>query len=272
MVRKHIEALPAADRDWTLLYLSDEDGSDALATEPELIAAARRRGADVLLSVLKEKAPTNDPDLRGGLGHLMSWILVRAPQLLRPEMADDLLACERSQRDNQKHHDPRPVITPAWPIAAAQLQPERGREILSAALLRFDGDYDRVSLMAALAVVGDVRDYGVISDWFFTPYKVSDGSQGKEAAFLDRLPHQGATQATRQLVVRLIKDQRFDTSTFHATESTAELVNAWSHSPLIDIQKLYEEGWAGGETNPTALAAIARARDRLRQTSAEWVR
>jgi hypothetical protein len=281
-LKTRIDALPAADRDWTLLYLNGDEGSDVLASESELIAAAKRRGADALLSALRGKIPSDDPDLqrRGNndwpYQRLMRWILARAPLLLRPEMADDLLACERWERDYRSHNSSNPLIIASWPVAAAQLQPQRAREILKAAWSRFDGEYDgdhRVSLMAALAAVGDARDFEFLSTWYFAPAPAKyDGSvnQGKQSEFFSRLPHQGASQATRQMVARLINDQRFDTAKFWAIKEAAELVNAWSPSSIFDIQKLYEAGWIGDPTRPTALAAIAAARDALRQTSTKW--
>ena len=282
-VRRRIDALPAADRDWTLLFLNGDYGSDALVSEAELVAAAKRRGADALLSVLRDRIPSTDPDVQhrasndGLYQRLMGWILARAPELLRSDMADALLDCERWQRDYQKRHEGAPLITPAWPIAAARLRPERGHDILVAAWPRFQGEYqgeERVSLMSALAAVGDARDFGFISPWFFAPPPAKyDGtfSEGRQSEFLSRLPRQEAPHGTHQIVARLILDARFDGAKFWAVKSASELVNAWLVSPVVDIQKLYETSWLGDENDPKALAALAPVRVTLRQTSGKWL-
>jgi len=281
-VRRHIDALPAADRDWTLLFLNGDEGSDLLATEAELTAAARRRGADALLSVLRDEIPSTDPDMQHRPDNdwlyqrLMGWILARAPELLRPDMADALLKCERRQRDYRAHKETDPLITAAWPVAAARLQPARGREILLAAWPRFQRENDgeeRAALMAALTAVGDAHDFGFISTWLFSPLSVKpDGgfNGGRQSEFFRLLPHRGASKATRQLVARLIEDKGFDTAKFQAVDQAAVLVNGWSPAPIVDRQKLYETSGIGDWNDPKALAALEPVRAELRQVTAQW--
>ena len=281
-VRRHIDALPAADRDWTLLFLNGDEGSDLLATEAELTAAARRRGADALLSVLRDEIPSTDPDVQHRPDNdwlyqrLTGWILARAPELLRPDMADALLKCERRQRDYGAHKETDPLITAAWPVAAARLQPARGREILLAAWPRFQRENDgeeRAALMAALTAVGDAHDFGFISTWLFSPLSVKpDGgfNGGRQSEFFRLLPHRGASKATRQLVARLIEDKGFDTAKFQAVDQAAVLVNGWSPAPIVDRQKLYETSGIGDWNDPKALAALEPVRAELRQVTAQW--
>lgn len=283
-VRRHIDALPAADRDWSLLFLNGDEGSDLLATEAELTAAARRRGADALLSVLRDEIPSTDPDVQHRPGsdwlyqRLMGWILARAPELLRPDMADALLKCERRQRDYREHKETDPLITAAWPIAAARLQPARGREILLGAWPRFQGEYDgeeRTALMAALTAVGDAHDFGFLSAWLFAPPPVKpDGvfNGGRQSEFFQLLPHRGASRAAHQLVARLIEDRGFDTTKFQAVNEAAVLVNSWSHTPIVNLQKLYETSGIGDRDDPKALAALEPVRAELRQVTAQWGR
>ncbi len=227
-LRKRIDALPAADRDWTLLYLNGQNGSEILVTEAELIEAAKRRGADALLSVLRGKMPSDDPDLHvrstsnyWSYERLMKWILSKAPQLLRREMADELI--ERGRNKS------------AWVVAAARLQPERGSSILKVALpdAGEPGSEERTTLMAALTEMGDDNDFDLISTWFFN-------IGARQAGFFNQLPRQNVSKATRQIVARLINDKRFDTAGVWPLSNAATLINSWSLPlPKFDSQKLH---------------------------------
>lgn len=90
-LRRTIDALPLADRDWMLLSLLGEEGRDILVTEAELLTIAKRRGPDAMLSVLRGKMPSDDPDMQWEDGRnpryesLRGWILKHAAHLLRPK-------------------------------------------------------------------------------------------------------------------------------------------------------------------------------------------
>jgi hypothetical protein len=114
-IRKDIDALPAVDRDWTLLWLAthrdltSDQPRHILAKPEELIAAGKRLRSDRLMDLIKEKEISTDPDLAPkqppesrrtrGRDDLILWTLHNASKLLRPEDAPTLLSMEQKLRD-----------------------------------------------------------------------------------------------------------------------------------------------------------------------------
>lgn len=168
----------------------------------------------------------------------------------------------------------------AWFIAAARLQPKRSSRILRSAWVGLEeshySDHERVLLMAALAELGDEKDYLFLSRCFFTASPTTAGGMYREpynsmqSEFFDRLPHHKPTKATRQMVARLIRDTRFDAAPVSAVRASAALLNAWSKSPLFDIQEIYR--YAAKNNDPAAEKALEALRDRLRLEVARLIR
>jgi hypothetical protein len=91
--RKELDALPQDDRNLYLLWLChgnrDFDGGRELATEAELVDAAKRLGRQKLLQIVDGRPPGTDPDIPAGAewqnraryAAVVNFILARADQL-----------------------------------------------------------------------------------------------------------------------------------------------------------------------------------------------
>src|SRR5262249_22595145 len=177
-VRRRIDQLPKADRAWTLLWLSDRPGTDVLATEEELVEACKQLGPDNLVKMLQRRIPSDDPDVQprasnnGPYARMVRFVLQHAPNLLRPDDAEALLACERWERAYERHDIVGPTILPNWAIAAAQLKPQKAGPILKDAWDRFQGkssfDADhRAALALAWWQQAAGEDPSFVVKWFY---------------------------------------------------------------------------------------------------------
>jgi hypothetical protein len=110
--RYELDKLPAEDRDLYLLWLCHGDnphfdGGELLATEPELIDAAKQLGRQKLLQIIDGRPPGTDPDLpatqwwqsQERYRSVVSFILAHADQLLTPADEPFLAAIEQGERD-----------------------------------------------------------------------------------------------------------------------------------------------------------------------------
>ncbi|SPF49019.1 hypothetical protein SBA4_400021 [Candidatus Sulfopaludibacter sp. SbA4] len=104
--RRDMEKLPSADRDLYLLWLchgnTDFDGGRVLATEGELLEAAKRLGRQTLLQIVDGRAPGTDPDLVTALDRhraVVYFLLTHADRLFTQADEPFLAAIEQGQRD-----------------------------------------------------------------------------------------------------------------------------------------------------------------------------
>ncbi|BCM89284.1 hypothetical protein IAD21_01129 [Abditibacteriota bacterium] len=283
-VRAELDAIPRNDRNWILLYLNGEAGSDILATEAELIAVMREIGPVQLMRWLKGQPVSQIPDL-----HMDDWkkkvVLQNARLLLQPSQADELI--KQGNLKMGKEEDPA-----VWFTAAASLDVKNGRNILKSAWPKFQGQYDgnnQVILAVALAKKGNRADWPFLSDWFFAPKpKNYDGTMepGRQASFVSNLITPPALTLTeprihtkkpvspflRQLLAHLVNDPRFNKSEFWAVYEILDAINASQPKPLADGQKFYEAADIGGEQRPAAQAALKAMKNKLRATSPQWSR
>jgi hypothetical protein len=247
-VRKRIDKLPADERTWVLLRLNGEAGSDVLATEEELIEACKKVGADKVLLMLQNKIPSDDPDLQPRTNNnwpyqrMALFVLRHAEQLFRPDDSDTLLACERWQRDYQKHGIFDPTITPWWAVAAARLKPGSASQILHAAMDRFQGEYDsdeRSTLCIAMWQLAGRSELGFIVDWFYNDLPERGSFPNCRGSFIDAM---GKAPNGREIISRLIQDTRLDDIDWQSLERLVRVVNGWSETPIVPEEEL-QKAW-----------------------------
>ena len=245
-VRRRIDDLPADDRTWVLLWLNGEDGSDVLATEKELVGACKKVGPKKLLLMLQNKIPSDDPDLQPRTNNnwpyrrMSLFVLRYADQLLRQSDSDTLLACERWQRDYQKHGITDPTITAWWAVAAARLKPNRASRILHAAMARFQGEHDsgeRSTLCVAMWQLTGKSNTAFILDWFYedAPRGSFPNSRG---SFIEAM---GKDSNGKEIISQLIQDKRLAHIDWQSLERLVRVVNEWVDPPIAtdeEIQKV----------------------------------
>lgn len=236
-IRRQIDQIPGDDRDWILLWLNGDMGSEHLVTESELLDACRRLGTGKLLLMLQNRLPSDDPDLQPRanrcweLTRMIHFVLTHATQLFSADDSEEILHCEKMHR-----YDP----TPLWAIAAASLKPDDASEILHEAMRRLRSKYqarDRAKLCAAMwRLVGEPEGdyildcfYGAKPDW----ESFSDGRRD----FLDSVNSQ---PKAKELIFRLIEDSRFNEIDWGSLVALVRMINQWMEEPVVtedDIRK-----------------------------------
>ena len=250
-VRESIDRLPPDDRTWTLLWLHSEVGSDALVSEKELVEFCKKLGPDKLLLMLQRKIPTKDPDMqpRNNSGNwrykcMSTFVFRHAGVLLRPEHAEKLLACERWERDYQKHGITDPMITTGWAIGAAHLQPQKAVQILRAAYLRFQGEYDapkRSHLCVALWRVGGESQAPFLVNWYYQE-KPSPGSVPNSRTAFIWAVSQTKEPSGRKMIARIVRDKRFSQIDWQSLEAIVVAVNGWLAKPIVSKNEI-RDAW-----------------------------
>lgn len=243
-LRQRIDALPADQRAWTLLYLGGGQQNEVLVTEAELLEACQSLGPDKLLEMLQNKIPTDDPDLQprkrnnSSYQQMQGFVLRHAQQLLRKEDSNALLACERWQRDYLRHGISDPLLTPWWAIAAAQLNPDQASEILHAAYDRFQGQYDagnQAQLCIALWQLGGQKEWDFILNWF---YEVKPGRGMTLHARVRLIQAMQDDSHGREMIAKIIQDQRLDNLDWQSLRQLVQTVNSWTASPVVTEEDL----------------------------------
>jgi hypothetical protein len=278
-MRKEVDALPARDRDWTLLWVaahhlhaSNPEPGSIWATPEERLAAAKRLGPDRLMDLILQKDISTDPDLAAkdnksrGRDDLILWVLRNAGKLLRAQDAPAILAAEQTLRDR-----------PPWcAIAAAELQPESARKWLREAMGRFAGKYaylaeHRAELAAAMwRIVGDSEmDY--LADWLYGEKVDQNAHTPATDVFLDGIKGARAP-ADRKLVARLVTDKRLDKLDYQSLRALIQVAGGWTKEPIIPQRDLYPNWERGGlaPESPKDLEVLAEWRAKLKKSVAEW--
>lgn len=243
-VRQQIDQLPPDEQAWNLLWLYEEDGSQSLITEEEMVEACQALGPEKLLRMLQNDIPSDDPDLqprpRGNSPYnlMRMFVLRHADQLLRLEDADALLACERWQRDYLKHGISDPLINPWWAIAAAHLQPNHASRILHSAMQRFQGEFD-ASFQAAIAIalwqLCGTAEKDFIVDWFYEVAPERGAFPHCRGQFV--LAMQKETNG-REVVTQIIQDKRLDHLDWQSLHRLVRAVNALEEKPIFTQDQL----------------------------------
>ena len=247
-LRAEIDRLPEPDRTYVLLWLHEEMGSDALASDDELLEMARRLGADSLIDVLRRNIRSDDPDLQPRpsnnyrYAQMCAFVLQHADVLLRASDAASLLEQETWERGYLARGISDPMISPWWAIAAAQLTPASSASILDAAYLRFQDEHqgaDRFEL--ALARWRLSGDGATALRWF---YAELPRPMGMESHYFDRLlKTQG--RSPESLAKLAIAHPMFDELNWKSLEVLARAVNAWLGREVVSEQEL-QSTWSPG--------------------------
>jgi hypothetical protein len=282
-VRTRIDRLPEADRVFTLLWLGDGPGGDVLATEDELVAACKHLGPGPLVKLLQRQIPTDDPDLQprpsnnSQYARMVMFVLEHAAQVLRPEDADAVLACEAWERDYLKHQITDPLLTPEWFVAAVELQPAKAKEILtpvwdrSQGLDRYPPDY-RAKLVSAWWRRVDDADPAFVVKWFYQEKPEVGRTPTCRTLFLNGL---GPTPSRRdrKLLAALVADRRFDSLDWQSLQEWIQLVNSWEKQPVVSPEELRGAQHPLGITHfdlATARAQYPRETEELLATLGRW--
>ena len=150
VARQGIPTIPSPDRELIALWIGSgrsdfQNERYSGYTDVELLAAAKHLGRENVLSVLRNRPPTADPDVLQNsspgtysfqhyseMGH---FLLAHAKELLESSDADALLDLETAERARKNSQEP--VYREWWPIAAANLRPKEADAILDAAAERW---------------------------------------------------------------------------------------------------------------------------------------
>jgi len=173
---------------------------------------------------------------------MMMFVLRHARQLLRSEDAEALLACERWQRDYQKHGITDPLLTPWWAIAAADLQPRQAKDILLQAFQRFQGEYsfdadNRAELAVALWRTQGLTQSRFLIDWFYRERPQRGQFAHCRASFLRAIAAERSPE-NRKLFAGLMREPGFEALDWQSLEEMAKVVNGWTKKPVVSREEL----------------------------------
>ena len=210
-----------------------------LVPDQELLVSTRELGPDALLHFLQRKQVADDPDLRMegkrnlNFARIANFILRHASQLLRPEDASALLACEDAERDIHG-------VNPAWSIGAAALQPARAGEILRTALRRETRNYVDAAgwLAGGLWRVCGAAEKDFLADWFYTALVTARESVHPPEVFLQDARVAGRAD-TKELLVALMKHPRFELTDWRVLKEMLLTANAARPVPLVSVRSIY---------------------------------
>jgi hypothetical protein len=235
-VRRAIDALPEPDRDWVLLWVWERFSSDGkaelLATNADLVAAAKRLGPEKLMAALSGKMPVDDPDMAGrpGENQLVTVVLRNAAEVLRPEDADALLALGPSDERRR----------PLWIIASAAVRPDRAKALLEDAAKTFKGSGRHEIALGLWRILGETEsDY--LAEWFYSHAGRRHGHHGERNAFMIGLLPGIRGPADRKLVARIVRDPRLDQLSDSERGVVTAAVNRWAPFAKPDYQSLSKE-------------------------------
>lgn len=238
-LRHSIDLVPLPDRLWILLWLAagispsssfGEPGSDALATQDEVLAFAQRVGPDKLMMMLNGSIPSDDPDLvgpnalkNGRYNRMIRFVLEHASMLLRKEYAPQLFSREAEWK------------TPWWPIAASELQPQHASQWLAAAFERYQGENEgaqRSDLAAAMWRTCGPSQMQFLVNWLYEEKRPCRGSYFRGYFFAAITKRPMAEQKT--LVSTILHDPRFQDLDWMPLKQLIDIVNGWVNSPLLE--------------------------------------
>ena len=243
-LRERIDELPTYERTWTLLWLNGDPGSDALATEEELVGLCKATGPDKLLLMLQNRIPSEDPDLQPRASNnwlyrrMTLFVLRHADQVLRPGDSAFLLASERWHRDYREHGITDPTISPWWAVAAARLDPANAPRILHTAMGRFQGKHDadeRATLAVALWQSSGNSERSFLANWFFEESPVRGAFPNCRGSFIEAMRTEADGQ---EVITHLIRDKRLDELDWQSLERLVRAVNAWRGTPIVTEEEI----------------------------------
>ncbi|MCC6673376.1 MAG: hypothetical protein IT458_20125 [Planctomycetes bacterium] len=250
-LRKAIDALPTPYGEWVLLGLGAPWGlggrllgAEALASEADLIRAARRLGPARTMDLLRGKDPyPDDPDLRlrprspFAFERVAPFLLSHAREVLQPEHAGELLQLELRHANAG---GPLHLGTARWAVAAADLDPANALAILDAADRRFGagGAFDRQDQRMLLAEArlrhGGAAAFTAVQEWFFrdVPQRGAFGfGRTRFAASLGE-------PERRALLLAILRDERMADLDWQTLRVLATATNQAAGRPVVSDEEL----------------------------------
>jgi len=252
-IRKRIDRIPEKDRFFTLVWLRDSPGFDALAKDDELIELGKKIGPEPLMLMLVGKMPSDDPDLQSRQTdnyqyvRMQRFVLDRAKVLLRAEDADKLLAFVQDVKTK-----PNNGLNHFWLIAITELQPKRAKEILTIAWEDAKGIYgynadQRSHIAYEWWRKASDGDPAFVQKWFYEE-KIQRGQfPHARSAFLNQLNGRDHPE-DRKLLTKLVADKRFNDLDWQTLQTIVERLGDWDNKPLFtydEIRKVWHPDGQG---------------------------
>jgi hypothetical protein len=237
-VLTEMKALPMPDRAWIQLYVLAPQGwiefepEDLVATDGELIAMVKTLTPESRLLFLQRRKVSDDPDLLMDKDDLQfirmsNFLLRHADQLLRPEDADALLACQYVLKQSGG-------VNPAWAVGAALVAPARASEILHNALTQETRNYEDAAgtLAGALWRIRGPAEMDFLVNWFYAELPTASELLHQPMGLLWEA-EATARPDTKELIAALVKDPRFDRTDWGILSELLKMVNAERSTPLV---------------------------------------
>lgn len=290
-LRDRINQLPEKDRALNVLYLSVPD--HVLYDDKSCLAAAKTLEPEALLEALRGRCPSADPDLHPRIGGddpfdpVNLWILKHAKDLLLPQYADVLLKLEVGPHEFA--HPFKPMHTPWYAIAAANLAPDQSKAILLDAFKRFSREgfadaWSRADLAIALWKLRGADESPFLINWFYGETLKDEGVPHSRCKFLEALDPKSAD--TRKIIAGLIAEPRFSTLDWSSLKAMLQIVNTWTTSPVVSPEEIESLHHPYGEQHvvqqpenaakiyPEQTTALNQTlnewREKLRESTAKW--
>ncbi len=290
-LRDRIDQLPEKDRALNVLYLSVPD--HVLYDDASCLAAAKTLGPEALLEALRGRCPSTDPDLHPRIGGddpldpVNLWILKHAKELLLPQYADVLLKLEVGPYFFA--HPFKPIHTPWYAIAAANLAPEQSKAILLDAFKRFGHEgyadaWNRADLAIALWKQRGAEESPFLINWFYGETLKDEGVPDSRCKFLESLDPK--SPGTRKIIAGLIAEPRFSSLDWSSLKAMIRIINTWSASPVVSPEEIESLQHPYGEQHvvqqpqdaakiyPEQTKALNETlnqwREKLRDSTAKW--
>jgi hypothetical protein len=248
-VLTEIDALPPAERAWTLLYVRLDQGQlRTLVPDAELVTALQAVDPDALMNFLLLKPFSSDPDLRfvgltpmeprSGLFSAMSGlILEHASELLRPVDAEALRA--NATTDVQLWHSAAPLWMKAADALQAEPDPLRKAADLKADLARRfanrDPSHAREQVIPAMALwhLRGMAEGQFFVEWFYS-LDPNPRIFFLHAVDIERHPD------TRALLRAIVADPRFESIDWNVMKELLESARRDLGAPLVDIREILD--------------------------------
>jgi hypothetical protein len=253
-VLAEIDALPPAERAWTLLYVATGvpyNPESKLVTDAALTASLKGVGPEPLLKYLRGETPTDDPDLRSAGGarrrqhafEMCQFILRQSPNLFRPSDADAILAAADSYRDRDD--------ATVWFAASSRV---RGLNDMERAAAAVKAEIQRIPIRGVLGA----RNQGILAftlwqmrgpserefltNWVYTAMATPATPDPVQQFFGD--VKNEARPDTDMLLASVVRDPRFEQANWTVLSGILLSVNSALPVPF-ETQAIYNARSAG---------------------------
>lgn len=274
-----VKALPPGYRDWVFLWLCGHCGHlgdgrpSPFSKEADVLAAGRRLGPAKLLKALQGDIPDDDPDFHAKHKPDLSAVLLpRARVFFRKA---DAAAIEKLEGNTRQAR---------WAVAAAELDPQRAEQILTAAVERFAGfefapGWESGAVATALFRLDPERHEKATVDWLYAQKADGYGVPTARAALVREV---SGLAAGRQLLAKVVEHAEFGKLDWAALQEVAYAVNGWRQTPVVPDDDLRKARHPKGmqhhlkDLDPDdpatkeLFAVLDGWRKRIRDTKDEW--